>query len=142
MSTHAILPYDAPFTAQITLAFEGSNAIALLALTPTIQVDFYLKPLQAGNTVDLGTSTLAADNQQRLYTPQLNVTSPSELNLTANKVYRLGSLIRIGALDQPALLCGVVEELMVQIHPSRDRSETTKQSHKAIPKKRSETPKK
>lgn len=135
--TQAILSYDAPFAVQITLDFETSNAVALLALSPTIQVDFYVKPLQTGHTIDLGTSTLTTDSQQSLYTLRLEMTSPSELNLATNKVYRLGALVRIGASEQPALLCGVLEDLMVQIHTRKEASPAPKQSQKTTSKKRS-----
>lgn len=140
--TQAIVPYDAPFAVQVALTFEDSNAIALLALQPTIQVDFYMKPLQAGSTIDLGTSIQATDSHQCLYTLCLETTSPSELNLSAHQVYRLGALIRIGAPEQPALLCGVVEDIMIQIHPVREPSSAPKRSHKANSKKRSSKTKK
>lgn len=125
-----IVPYDAPFTVQIALAFDDSNSIALLALGPTVQVDFYVKPLQAGSTLDLGSSTLTANGHQSIYTALLEVTSPSELQLMANRVYSLGALVRIGAPDHPALLCGVVEGLMIQIHAIKDSSPEPKKSKK------------
>lgn len=134
-SANVILNHDSPFSVQITLDFENSNAIALLALVPTIQADFYATPLQAGNKVDLGSSTLTADRQQTIYAPQLDLQSPAVLGLIPHQVYRLGVLVRIGALHQPALLCGVVEDLMAQIHgvlPEQPpKSPSKKRSHKA-----------
>lgn len=136
-SANVILPHDSPFSVQITLAFENSNAIALLALSPTIQADFYAAPLQAGNKVDLGSSTLTAESQQTTYAPQLELQSPAVLGLVPHQVYRLGVLVRIGALHQPALLCGVVEELMAQVHAA-----LPEQSPKSPSKKRSTKAKK
>ncbi|WP_215618873.1 hypothetical protein [Leptothoe kymatousa] len=141
-AAQAIVPYDAPFSVQITLAFEATNAIALLALAPTIQVDFYMKPLQAGATIDLGTSTLIADSQQSLYTLQLALTPPAELNLTTDKVYHLGAVVRVGAPAHPALLCGVLEaEHPLQIYTPRASVQTDNTSIKAAKKRASKTKK-
>lgn len=114
--THTVLPSDDAFSVQVSLAFLGTNARSLLALAPTIQVDFYAKPLQAGATIDLGTTVLDTVLQQMSYTAALHLGSPRESNLTKATVYRIGALVRIGALEQPAMLCGVLDDLIVQIH--------------------------
>ncbi len=114
--SNTVLPHDDAFSVQVSLAFLGTNARALLALAPIIQVDFYAKPLQAGATTDLGSTTLDAIPQQMSYAAALHLGSPSESDLTAATVYRIGALVRIGALEQPALLCGVLDDLIVQIY--------------------------
>ncbi|MGD1857966.1 MAG: hypothetical protein ACFB2W_27330 [Leptolyngbyaceae cyanobacterium] len=113
--SETILQSDVPFSIQVSLAFVGTNAIALLALTPAIQVDFYAKPLQAGATADLGMITMTTAPPQMAYTPILHLDTPDASGLITAAVYRLGALVRIGAVEQPALLCGVIEELIVQI---------------------------
>ncbi|MBE9066065.1 hypothetical protein IQ260_05305 [Leptolyngbya cf. ectocarpi LEGE 11479] len=115
-STDTILRHDDPFSVQVSLGFQGNNAIALLALTPIIQVDFYARPLQAGSTLDLGVATLETVIDSMSYTAALHLDAPSKTGLTAAAVYRIGALVRIGALEQPALLCGVLEDFVVQIH--------------------------
>ncbi|MEM6251657.1 MAG: hypothetical protein AAF821_01935 [Cyanobacteria bacterium P01_D01_bin.156] len=135
------MPHDAPFTAQVALSFDASNAVALLALNPTIQIDFYIKPLQAGSTIDVGNIALVTNSQERLYTLQLDIASPAELNLDKSKVYRLGALVRIGAPENPALLCGVVEELMIQLYTSEKLSQASKKAQKNTSKKHFKTKK-
>lgn len=115
-STDTILRHDEPFSVQVSLGFQGNNAIALLALAPIIQVDFYAQPLQAGSSLDLGVVTLKTVIDSVSYTPALHLDTPLKAGLTAAAVYRIGALVRIGALEQPALLCGVLEDLVVQIH--------------------------
>ncbi|MEM7062577.1 MAG: hypothetical protein AAF572_05370 [Cyanobacteria bacterium P01_B01_bin.77] len=115
-STETILRHDEPFSVQVSLGFQGNNAIALLALTPIMQVDFYARPLQAGSTLDLGVATLETMVDSMSYTAVLHLDTPSKTGLTAAAVYRIGALVRIGALEQPALLCGVLEDLVVQVH--------------------------
>ncbi len=115
-ATDTILWHDKPFSVQVSLRFQGTNAIALLALSPIIQVDFYARSLQAGSNLDLGVVTVETAIESINYTPTLQLNSPTEIGFTATAVYRIGALVRIGALDQPGLLCGVLENLVVQIY--------------------------
>ena len=105
-----------PFSLQASIEFVGSGAIALLCLTPSIQVDFYAKPCGQGEDVNLGTAAIPAVADQVVYTPTLEVESPASAGLAAGTLYRINALLRIGASDCPALICGVIEDLMVEIY--------------------------
>jgi hypothetical protein len=115
-TANTVLYQNEPFSVQVSLDFVGTNAIALLALKPVIQLDFYAKLLSKGLSIELGSLTTETNTQQLTYIPTLALGSPVDIGLTAAKVYRFGVLARIGALEQPALLWGIFEELMVQIH--------------------------
>ena len=105
-----------PFSLRASVEFVGSGAIALLCLNPAIQVDFYAKPCGRGEDVDLGTVAVTAVADQVIYTPTLELGAPVSVGLTARTLYRISALLRIGAPDCPALICGVIEDLMVEIY--------------------------
>ncbi|MEM9903723.1 MAG: hypothetical protein AAF921_01690 [Cyanobacteria bacterium P01_D01_bin.44] len=110
-----ILQHNQPYSLQVSVEFIGSNAIALLALTPTLRADFYATPVGVGQSMTLGTVCLSSQPQQQLYTLELKIPSIDNAGLEDNRVYRLSALVRIGATDQPAILCGVLEAPIVQI---------------------------
>ena len=111
-----LLKESQSFSLQASVEFVGSGAIALLCLTPSIQVDFYAKPCGRGEDVDLGAATIPAIADEFFYTPTLELGSPVSVGLTAGTLYRISALLRVGAPDCPALICGVIEDLMVEIY--------------------------
>ena len=111
-----ILKEDQPFSLQASVEFVGSGAIALLCLTPSIQIDFYAKPCGRGDDVDLGAATITAVADQFTYTPTLEIDSPVSVGLTPKTLYRISALMRVGAPNCPALICGVLEDLIVEIY--------------------------
>ena len=122
-----LLKETQPFSLQASVEFVGSGAIALLCLNPSIQVDFYAKPCGRGEDVELSTVAITAVADQVLYTPTLEVGAPVSVGLTAGTLYRISALLRIGAPDCPALICGVIEDLMVEIYsPSKLAKKSTK----------------
>ncbi|MEO0537100.1 MAG: hypothetical protein AAF215_24990 [Cyanobacteria bacterium P01_A01_bin.123] len=116
MADTAILSATQPFAVQLSVTFQGTNAIALLALTPTIQAEFYAKPTTHSTTIPLGECQDITRIDQLDYPLTLNISAPLETGLTPGTVYRLGALIKIGSPDGPALICGVQETGMVQIY--------------------------
>ena len=120
-----LLKQEQSFSLQALVEFVGSGAIALLCLTPSIQLDFYAKPCGRGDDVDLGSVTVKAVADQFTYTPTLEVNSPVALGLMAGTVYRIGALLRVGAPNCPALICGVIEDLIIEIYTA---SKPTKKS--------------
>ncbi|MDJ0707690.1 MAG: hypothetical protein QNJ46_30810 [Leptolyngbyaceae cyanobacterium MO_188.B28] len=123
-----LLKESQPFSLQASVEFVGSGAIALLCLTPSIQVDFYAKSCGRGGTVDLGTAATSSVVNQAIYTPTLELESPAAVGLEARSLYQISALLRIGAPDCPALICGVIEDLMVEIY---DASKLAKKSTKS-----------
>ena len=115
-TSDTILKQDQSFSLQALVEFVGSGAIALLCLSPSIQLDFYAKPCGRGDDVDLGSVTIKAVTDQFIYTPTLEVNSSISLGLTAGTIYRISALLRVGSPNCPALICGVIEDLMIEIY--------------------------
>ena len=117
LESEDILMADRPFQIQATVEWKSNAAIALLSLQPEIAVEFFAKPAGLGEGVDLGVATEIADPDQRLYTPALDLESPADCGLETG-IHHLGALLRIGAPDAPALLCGVLEGSLVEVFGS------------------------
>ncbi|MCG8367366.1 MAG: hypothetical protein MJA27_29020 [Pseudanabaenales cyanobacterium] len=113
-----ILKEEQPFLLRASVEFVGSGAIALLCLTPSIQIDYYAKPCGRGEAIDLGAVAISAVADQFTYTPTLEVGAPVSVGLTPGTLYRISALLRVGAPNCPALICGVIEDLMVEIYTS------------------------
>ena len=111
-----VLRGDQSCSLQVSVSFLGSNAIALLALTPTLRTDFYATPLGPGQPVALGSICSACQFHQPTYCPTLAIPHLGDAGLVVDRVYRLSALIRIGAAEQPALLCGLLESPIVQLY--------------------------
>ena len=111
-----LLKEEQPFSLQASVEFVGSGAIALLCLTPTIQLDFCAKSCLRGDYVDLGLVTIPAISDQFIYAPVLEVSSPVSVGLKSGDLYQISALLRVGAPNCPALICGVIEDLMVEIY--------------------------
>jgi hypothetical protein len=128
-----ILQAEEPFTLQTSVEFLDASAVALLALEPTIYVEFYAKPCGPGEQVLLGDTRVTATSDQRTYSLSLFSCSPVEAGFNTGGVYRLGVLLRVGAEEGPGLICAVQEDVLVQIHgkqpkTSVDRQKKTKKS--------------
>jgi hypothetical protein len=111
-----ILNAEESFALRTSVEFLDTSAVALLALEPTIHVEFYAKSCGPGDSVFLGETQMVATAEQRTYSPSLSLRSPANLGLMTDGVYRLGALLRVGAEDGPALICAVQEDVLVQIH--------------------------
>jgi hypothetical protein len=111
-----ILMADQPFSVQVQVEFSGNGAVALLSLAPDLQVDFFAKPLALGDGVDLGTATVATAADQLRYGVSLSFKTPTRAGLDTRGVYSLGTLLRVGSPDGPALLCGALEAGKVEIY--------------------------
>lgn len=111
-----ILHHNQPYSLKVSVNFVSSNSIALLALMPTLRADFYAIPLGIGQPINLGTACLSSQPLQRTYSLVLQLPSLEKSGFAIEHVYRLNALIRIGATDQPALLCGLLEAPVVQVY--------------------------
>ena len=110
----SIVMSDRPFSVQVTVEWLGNTAIALLMLRPELSVDFFAKPIAIGNAIELGTVTHFTSPKERTYRPTLEVQSPIACGLNAG-LYHLGAVLRVGAEEGPALVCGAIEGVVTEI---------------------------
>ena len=111
-----VLQGNQPFSLQVTVEFSGPGAIALMPLSPAIQVSFYTKPLGPEAGVDLGSLVINTKPGVFTYTPTLTLGSPFSIGLKAKMLYRLGAALRVGAPEWPSLITGYTEEVTVELY--------------------------
>jgi hypothetical protein len=111
-----VLQGNQPFSLQVTVEFSGPGAIALMPLSPAIQVSFYTKPLGPEAGVDLGSLVIHTKPGVFTYTPTLTLGSPFSIGLKAKMLYRLGAALRVGAPEWPSLITGYTEEVTVELY--------------------------
>ena len=88
---------DQPFSLQVTVEFSGPGANALMPLAPTIQVEFYAKPLSPDLGRVLGTIKVIPLPTVLTYTPTLNLSPPRSIGLRPKTLYCIGAVLRVGA---------------------------------------------
>ncbi|MEB3314397.1 MAG: hypothetical protein VKL98_09655 [Cyanobacteriota bacterium] len=111
-----VLQGNQPFSLQVTVGFSGPGAIALMPLSPAIQVNFYTKPLGPETGVELGSLVIKTKPGVFNYTPTLTLGSPFSIGLKAKMLYRIGAALRVGARDWPSLITGYTEEVTVELY--------------------------
>lgn len=119
--SETILQGNQPFSLQVTVEFSGSGAIALMPLSPAIQVKFFTKPLSPEQGMELGSVEVITRPGVFVYTPTLNLGPPLSIGLRTGTIYRIGAVLRIGAPDWPALISGFTEELTIEIYVPPDK---------------------
>lgn len=122
--TKAIVMSDRPFQVQLTVEWLDTAAIALLMLTPILSVDAYLKPMDRGETVALGTVEQPTSPGQRIYTPTLVVESPDHQGIEPG-LYSLYATVRVGAKEGPALLWDVIDGVRIEVFAQASDEATT-----------------
>lgn len=115
-----VLQGNQPFSLQVTVEFLGPGAIALMPLSPAIQVSFYTKPLGPEAGVGLGSLVINTKPGVFTYTPNLTLGSPFSIGLKAKTLYRIGAALRVGAPDWPSLITGYTEEVTVELYTNPD----------------------
>lgn len=106
-----------PVLISVTIAFSGSGAVALLPLTPMIQVNFFARSIQQRERLELGTVNLPTQSQQFIYSPAIAVSEGlAAIGVVPDQAYHLSALVRVGATGFPALITGVIEGLLIQTY--------------------------
>lgn len=113
-----IVGQEEPLRLRVTVEFERrSGAIALMPLAIPIRVSFFAKPFGPGETIDLGTAMTTTTAGVFTYTPTLELDrGPGEVGLVPEVIYNVSALLRIGAVNHPALLNGFIEHLAIQVY--------------------------
>jgi hypothetical protein len=99
---------------QVTVEFEGSGAIALMPLSLCIKVSFFAEPCGVGSKIELGDSLVDTFARTFTYTPTLTIATPTSVGLVAEEIYQVTAVLRVGALNSPALIIGFIDGLIIQ----------------------------
>lgn len=114
------LPNNQPFSLQVTVEFSGPGAIALMSLSPTIQVEFYAKPLGPEPSKALGSIAVPAIPEELIYTPTLMLSAPKSIGFHAKMIYQIGAVLRVGSPDGPSIVHGFTEALTIEIYTPKN----------------------
>lgn len=115
-SPNTVLQGNQPFSLKVTVEFSGPGAIALMPLSPSIQVEFYAKPLSPDPGVALGRAEVRATPDVLIYPLILKLPPPTSIGLRPRTLYTVGSALRVGSPDWPSLINGFTEELTIEIY--------------------------
>ena len=120
--SETVLQSHQPFSLKVIVEFSGPGAIALMPLAPAIQVEFYTKPLSPETGTILGSIQVNTRPDVLIYEPTINLGTPLSIGLRPKTIYRIGAVLRVGALDWPSLITGYTEEVTVEIYARVERS--------------------
>jgi hypothetical protein len=113
-----ILQGSQPFSLKVTVEFSGPGAIALMPLSPSIQVEFYARPLSPDLGIALGKVEVKASPDVLTYPLILTLPPPTAIGLRPKTIYSIGSVLRVGSPDWPSLINGFTEELTIEVYAS------------------------
>lgn len=111
-----ILDQHEPFSLQVMVEFGGPGAIALMPLSLCIKVSFFAEPCGLGAKIELGDSLIDTSARTFTYTPTLTIATPASVGLVAEGIYQVTAVLRVGALNSPALIIGFIDGLIIQIY--------------------------
>jgi hypothetical protein len=113
---NTVLQSNQPFSLRVTVELSGPGAIALMPLSPSIQVEFYAKPLNPDSGIVLGKLEVKTSPDTLIYPLMLTLPPPNSIGLKSKTIYCIGSVLRIGNPDYPALINGFTEGLTIEIY--------------------------
>lgn len=115
---NTVLQGGQPFSLKVTVEFLGPGAIALVPLSPSIQIEFYAKPLSPDPGMVLGKVEVKTSPNILTYPLTLTLPPPASIGLRSKTIYRIGSVLRVGNPDWPSLINGFTEELTIEVYTS------------------------
>jgi hypothetical protein len=111
-----ILRQDEAFQVQVRVSFGGAGAIALMPLTIPIQVNFFADPYGCGAKIDLGNTIIETSAKTFTYTPTLAISAPAFVGLLPEEIYQITAVLRVGVINSPAFITGIMEGLAIQTY--------------------------
>jgi hypothetical protein len=114
--SETILHQHESFSLQVKVEFGGSGAIALMSLSLCIKVSFYAEPCGIGSKIELGDSLVDTSARTVIYTPTLTIATSTSVRLVAEEIYQITAVLRVGALNSPALIIGFIDGLIIQTY--------------------------
>jgi hypothetical protein len=111
-----ILHQHESFSLRVTVEFGGPGAIALMPLSLCIKVNFFAEPCGLGSKIELGDSLVDTSARTFTYTPTLTIATPTSVGLVAEAIYQVTAVLRVGALNAPALIIGFTDGLIIQTY--------------------------
>lgn len=112
-----IFELNQPFWLKGQIEFGESGAIALLALQPTLRMEFFAKAVGLPEELRLGEVMIACHPDQLRYEPVLSLPGGlAKVGGVTETVYKISALVRVGASRYPAMVTGVMEALLIQTY--------------------------
>ncbi len=111
-----IIKQGEPFSLKTTVTFGGPGAAALLPLNLPIKVTYYAESFGPGNEVSLGTANAVTNGSDTAYDLVLAVPAAVASVLTAEEVYKIAAVLRVGSSSFPALANGFSEGLTLSVY--------------------------
>ncbi|UBF23710.1 hypothetical protein K9N68_18240 [Kovacikia minuta CCNUW1] len=106
-----------PLGLQVQVEFGSGGAIALMPLALPIRVDFFAEAYGKGDAIDLGNVVAKTKPQQYIYPLTLEISrGPFGVGLSAEKLYNVSAVLRIGTSEGPSFITGFLENLAIQIY--------------------------
>lgn len=106
-----------PVILSVTVEFSGSGAIALMPLSPSIQIDFLAKSFHHREELELGCVALSTMPKQLIYTPAISLPNGlGAVGANPDQAYFISALVRVGAKGFPALITGMIDGLIIQLY--------------------------
>jgi hypothetical protein len=115
---NTVLKDNQPFSLKVMVEFFGPGAIALVPLSPAIQLEFYIKPLGPDLGMVLGKVEIKTIPDLLVYSATLTVAPPTSIGLRPKTIYCVGVTLRVGSPDWPSLISGFTEELTLEVYRS------------------------
>jgi hypothetical protein len=111
-----VFAHTEALTMRVTVEFLGSGSIALLALKPPIQVEFFAKAIGA-KQLSIGHILLDTAPKQFRYEASLIVSQGlGSIGFLPEKVYQLSALLRVGCPNYPAIVTGFIKGRLIQTY--------------------------
>jgi hypothetical protein len=104
------------FNLRVTVNFGGPGAIPLMPLNLPIKVTYYAESYGPGNEIELGEANVTTSGGVTSYDLTATVSAATSNLLSAERVYKIAAVLRVGSISFPALVNGFSEGLAMQVY--------------------------
>jgi len=111
-----VLRLGEPFDLSIDVRFSNTGAPAIVSLGIPVKIDFYAESIGPGSEVFLGSRTVATAPGIFTYRVTASVLAAVSSTLTAERVYKVAAVLRVGSTGFPAIANGFSEELAMLVY--------------------------
>ncbi len=111
-----VLKKGEAFALTVGVQFSGAGALALTPLGIPVKVEFFAESIGSGSELSLGSATVSTTAGVLVYPVTLNVPAATSGLLTADRVYKIAAVLRVGATAFPAIANGFSEELAIEVY--------------------------
>ncbi|MFM7471323.1 MAG: hypothetical protein LVS60_10445 [Nodosilinea sp. LVE1205-7] len=112
----SVLKRGEAFNLTVTVTFSGAGALAIVPLGIPVKVEFFAESIGSGSELSLGSATVGTAPGVFVYPVTLSVAAATSSLLTAERVYKIAAVLRVGATAFPAIANGFSEELAIEVY--------------------------